>query len=382
MKKKVLNVAMFSDSFYPTIGGRENVINNLMTNLAKNSNSFLVTIDINGKKDTNTYPYKIIKCKSTKILKDCYLAKINKEFKERVEEPFKQGKVDIIHVQTKFALAKYALQLAKKYNLPIITTCHTAYKSQYKNQLPLIWKFVFNHTIKTINKFDNVFTVSNTMANQLIEYGVKKPITVIKNGNDFISYQNNIDTSLLDNLNIPEEENVLLYCGRLTEAKNLTFLIESLSKVQSNYKMIFIGNGQDKYYKKLTKTYNIQDNCIFTGSIYNKSQLSAFYKRANLLVHASQAETFGLTIREASTFCTPSLVIDGIATSEDILDKVNGFISEAETDQFASKIDFALNNKEILEKAGKEANLTLFSSWENATEEHLKEYTKIIKNFK
>ena len=382
MKKKVLNVAMFSDSFYPTIGGRENVINNLMTNLAKNSNSFLVTIDISGKKDTNTYPYKIIKCKSTKILKDCYLAKINKEFKERVEEPFKQGKVDIIHVQTKFALAKYALKLAKKYNLPIVTTCHTDYKIEYKGKVPLVWKFVFNHTIKTINKFDNLFTIYNTMENHLIEYGVKKPITVIKNGNDLISYQNNIDSSLLDNLNIPEEENVLLYCGRLVETKNVSFLIEALSKVKSNYKMIFIGSGQDNLFKKMVKDFNIQNKCIFTGSIYNKSQISAFYKRANLLVHASLNDTFGLTIREASTFCTPSLVIDGIATSEDILDKVNGFISEAETDQFASKIDFALNNKEILEKAGKEANLTLFSSWENATEEHLKEYTKIIKNFK
>lgn len=381
MKKKVLNVAMFSDSFFPTNGGRENVINNLMTNLAKNSNSFLVTIDINGKKDTNSYPYKIIKCKSIKIIKDCYLAKINKEFKERVEEPFKQGKVDIIHVQTKFALAKYALKLAKKYHLPIITTCHTEYKTEYKNTVPLFWKLVFNHTIKTINKFDNVFTVSNTMANNLIEYGVKKPISVIKNGNDFIEYKDNIDNSLLKKYNIPDEQNVLLYCGRLTEAKNLSFLIDSLSKVKSDYTMFFIGNGQDDYYKKLTCKYNIQDKCIFTGSIYNKNQLSAFYNRANLLVHASQIETFGLTIREASTFNTPSLVIDGIATSEDILDGVNGFVSEPETTLFASKIDFALNNKEILEKAGKEANLTLFSSWENATEEHLKEYTKIIKNF-
>ena len=49
---KILNIAHFSDSFYPIIGGRECVIDNLISNLTqKNIQTFLATTTFKGHKE-------------------------------------------------------------------------------------------------------------------------------------------------------------------------------------------------------------------------------------------------------------------------------------------------------------------------------------------
>ena len=51
MNKK-LNIAVFSDSFYPIIGGRENVVDNLMIELSQNHNAILIAPNIKRNKKT------------------------------------------------------------------------------------------------------------------------------------------------------------------------------------------------------------------------------------------------------------------------------------------------------------------------------------------
>ena len=101
MENKKINVAMFSDSFYPIIGGRENVIDNLMRELSQQTNCFLLTTTFKGHKsfinDTNL-PYEIHRCKSIRVTKNEYLSIIDRRTKKYIKEKIKNGQIEDIAI--------------------------------------------------------------------------------------------------------------------------------------------------------------------------------------------------------------------------------------------------------------------------------------------
>lgn len=388
MKNKI-NIAMFSDSFYPIMGGRENVIHNLATSLTQKTSFFLLTTTFKGHKTfiaDNKLPYEIYRCKSLRLTKNEYLSIIDRKTKKMITEKIKNNEIDIIHTQTKYALTKYALSLKKRYGIPVITSCHTNYLQQYKNQLkcPLLYKPFLRYVIKTINKTDGVITVSNYMKNELLSMGVKKPITVIPNGNDMIGYQitQSEIADLKKELGIQSTPNIFIFVGRITETKNLTFLLESLKILKEksvDFKMLFVGNGEIEKYKNLTKTLLLEDDCIFTGGISDRKKIATLYALSTLNLYPSVGESFGLTIREAGAMGTPSVTILNTATSEDIIDGENGFTSKLKKEDFANKIITSLNNRNNFARVKQNAKDFFTTSWDKVAEQHLNEYKKFLK---
>lgn len=384
-----INIAMFSDSFYPIIGGRENVIHNLMNSISVKAPCFLATTTFRGHKHSITdkdLSYDVIRCKSVRITKNEYLSIIDKKFKKQIEEKIKNGKIDIIHVHTKYALLNYAFKLRKKYNIPIVTTVHTNYFEQYKKQLkfPPLYKLLLSRIKKVLQKVDSIFTVSNTMKNKLVKWGIDKEITVIPNGNDLIFPQNNdsIKQETKTHLNLGDE-NILLFVGRMVETKNLSFLFQVLHKLKEqnfSFKIIFVGGGNLNRYKKLSSKLNLDNECIFTGPITNREYLRNLYLTADLFINPSKIETFGLTTKEAGALSLPSIVIKDCATSENIIDNENGFISRENLDEFCSKIINAFNDKTKLKHIGQNAKYTFSSTWNEIADLHLTNYKKILIN--
>lgn len=388
MENKI-NIAMFSDSFYPIVGGRENVIHNLATSLSQRTKFFLLTTTFKGHKTfipDEKLPYEVYRCKSLRLTKNEYLSIIDRKTKKMIIEKIKNNEIDIIHTQTKYALTKYALSLKKKFGIPVITSCHTNYLEQYKHQLkcPLLYKPFLRYVIKTINKTDGVITVSNFMKNELLSMGVKKPITVIPNGNDILDYQITASEieALKTKINLQTTENIFIFVGRITETKNLSFLLKSLKILKEksvDFKMIFVGNGEIEKYKKLVKSLSLEDNCIFTGKITDRKKIATLYSLSTLNLYPSVGESFGLTIREAGAMGTPSVTIYDTATSEDIIDGKNGYTSSLNEKDFANKIIEILNNHNNLAQVKQNAKEFFTTTWDSVAEQHLNEYKKYIK---
>lgn len=379
MNETKLNVLIMSDSFFPVVGGRERAIDSLAKSLNKIANVTLAVPDIRirDKKDEKR-EYRVIKCKCLKVLKDCYLAVLNRKFKREIEDMFKRGEVDIIHTETKFKLASYAIKLSKKYGVPVITSCHTDYDNMYKMTVPLLYKCILKHTIGVINKMDYALPVSDYLNKKLIDFGVTVPTYTIPNGVDTILKSKDELINLANiTYNLKETENVLICVARLSETKNISFLIKSLSKVKSEYKMIFVGGGKVNKYKDLCSNCGILNKCLFTGSIYDKEIIYSLYAKAKLNIQPSKIESYGLTPDEASQAGTPSLVLSKYAPSNRIQNNVNGFVSEENEDSFAKKIDALLSDPEKLIKVGENAKNTLNNSWDKIAEMHLALYKKI-----
>jgi len=389
--ENIINVAMFSDSFYPIIGGRENVIHNLMSSLVKSNKCFLLTSTFKGHHsfiEDKNLPYEVIRCKSLRITKNEYLSILDRKTKKLIKSKIENGEINIIHTQTKYALAKFALKLGKKYNIPIVTTAHTNYIQQYKNQLkfPFIYKPFLKHVKHIINKMDSCFTVSNHMKNLLIDLGVKTKIKVIPNGNDMINYQpTKLETEkVLNEYNLKNTSNIFIYVGRVVKTKNLDFLLHALKIIKDekkiDFKLLIVGGGELDKYKSLAEDLSLLNHVIFTGPISDRNKIATLYKISNLNLYPSTGESFGLTIREAGALKTPSVTIENCATSEDIINNVNGFISKLDVNSYANTIIDAVQDKSRLLRIGDSAKTSFSLSWDDVADIHLKEYSETKNN--
>lgn len=384
MKQKVI---MFSDSFFPVTGGRETVIYNLMKNIQKFTPAELVSATFNGKPEfikDNKLGFIVTRFPSIRVTKNEYLVKTPKKIKNKIEEDIKNSNVGLLHTHTKFSLANYAIKLSKTYNLPIITTCHTNYIMQYKNQLkcPIIYKPLLRYVVKTINKMDEVVTVSNFMRNQLKSIGVTKPITVIPNGTDLINVTPSESelTLVKEKYNLTNTANIFIYVGRLSETKNLSFLLKSISLVKSklpNFKLVLVGVGNKNKYIKLAKKLNILDNLVFTGNINNRIELASLYNISKLNLFPSVGDSFGLTIIESATQNTPSVVIKNTAPSERIINFINGFVSKLTIEDYSKTILDATASEIILSRISENAKQLLPISWSDVAKEYFNLYEKL-----
>jgi glycosyltransferase involved in cell wall biosynthesis len=384
-----MKIAMFSDSFYPIVGGRENVIDNSVKELIKSNVAYVCAPKIkgtlNGKND-NELPYKVLRCNSIKVGKCEYLSIPDKKFKKQVE----QEGFDIIHCQTKYGLLNYAFKLRKKFNVPVITSIHTNYKDVYCSTQPkLIAKLALKYVVKQLNKCDKIVAISNYMKQQVVSLGVTAPITIIKNGVNFydckLTKQEQVEF-VNKTYKIQPDDFVFLYVGRVIKSKNIEFQLETIKELSTltnkKFKFVVVGNGKDEnYFMEKCKQLKIEDKVIFTGLVSNIENLYAIYSRANIFYFASLTDNDPLTIVEAAFNSTPSLLVENTGGAERVVHAENGFVCEYNKAKFADMMLEILNGKYDLEKISKQAKLTIPESWETVTNKYVEEYKKTIKDF-
>ncbi|WP_162505357.1 glycosyltransferase [Candidatus Arsenophonus triatominarum] len=110
-----------------------------------------------------------------------------------------------------------------------------------------------------------------------------------------------------------------LYVGRLSEEKNLSFLVEIFNERQE--KLIIVGDGPEAYNLKRKAKSNIS----FLGYINNKD-LKQIYKSVDVFILPSKSEPWGLVIEEALTFGLPVIVSNKVGCKDDLVFKKNGLI--------------------------------------------------------
>lgn len=281
---------------------------------------------------------------------------------------------------------KYAMRLRKKYNIPVVASVHTNYPLVYKKTLkcPLVCKLALGRISKILNKVDMVVTVSKFMKKQLVLMGVKNKIQIISNGNKFANSR--VDYGQIQyfynkyNINI-NNDNVLIYVGRMSQEKSVDVILKSLQYVKNPLKMVFIGGGNEKLYSCLAKEYNVAEKCQFLGQIDNMEEQAALCAGARLQVFPSVVESFGLTIAECGALGTPSVVTAGMATAEFVNDRENGFLIDGSAEDLAKKIDEVLGDSELLNMVSENAKKTFNLSWDEVADEYINAYNEVLNKF-
>lgn len=384
--KRRLKIGIFMDNFYPTIDGVVMVIDNLAKMLSKFNDVTVVVPFTSSYDEDYTRPYKIVRIKSLPIpFSEYRVAKISHRYSKDYRKLLKE-KFDIIHIHSPFTIGYLGLKIAKKLNVPCIATMHTRFDFEIRKLVNnnLVVNKVIKKIIKIYNSCDNSIAVNNAMVKVFKDYGYKGNPTVIYNGTDLLPLKEKEKNIKIVNklYDLEEKIPVLLFVGRITEIKNIFFILDSLKLLKEDnfkFKMIYVGTGVDeKRLKDKIKEYHMEEYVILTGRITDRVLLSSIYARADLFLFPSLFDASSIVQIEAAVNETPGLFIEGSVTADTITNNVNGFTTVLDVEVYKNKIKEILNDKKILNRVSKNARQMLGKNWQDIAYETHKLYLEEI----
>ncbi len=369
-----MKIAIFTDSFVPGIGGTENAVVRYATELEKTNEVLVLAPNYHQKFDDNQFDFKVVRAKSIQVTANDFWAMPG--ISKKMKCALKEFAPDIVHTQSLGMMAGFGNKYAKKQKIPSVCTVHTKFRYCYKNALKssFLAEILLKIVIRRAKKADRVCSVSYSMIDELRSYGLKKDVTIVKNGSVKVKQIEHETRDAFQKFN-------LLYVGLIIEYKNIGFSLKCLAelkKIRSDFVFTIVGRGPHlKKFQKLVAKLNLSDNVVFTGAITDRFKLDSLYASADLFLFTSVFDNDSLVILEAAGANTPSLVIEDTGSAERITNDVNGFVVENNPMSVANKINELMNNRQHLREVGMNAK-EIGSTWQETVERYLPIYQEEI----
>lgn len=383
-----ITIGLFIDTFFPMIDGVTIVVDNYAKRLTKYANVIVFAPEYpKAQYDDSKFLYKVVRCKSVKMPIIDYslpMPKIDKKFMHELNNT----KLDIVHIHSPFTIGKIGVEYAKKNNVPAIATMHSQYKKDFLRAVKFepLANLLTKVIIRQYNKCDECWAVNSEIAKIYYEeYKYKKLPKVMGNATDMKLVENMEQAKKLINekYNISPDEEVFLFVGRINNLKNVFLIANSLKILKEKYnpkfKMLFVGSGQDEdELKSIIDKNNMNQDIIMCGKISDRELLANIYARADLFLFPSLYDASSIVQIEAASQKTPTLFVEGAATTATITENVNGFISQNNEEDFAEKINEIINNKALYDSVCENVYKDIYINWDSQVSKVFDSYMEII----
>lgn len=275
-----------------------------------------------------------------------------------LKETINRLNLDIIHVHSPFLMGRLGARYARHINVPLVFTFHTLY-DKYVHYVPIGQSITRGITRKVCrdfcNRCDMVIVPTPATVNYLKELNVKSPVHCVPTGIKVEEFESADPGWLRRRYNIPENNTVLLFVGRLGLEKNIYFLLECLASVVNTnkaVKLVLVGNGPEREnIQKRAEMMGIDSHIIFTGTLAKKDVCKA-YAGADIFLFASVTETQGLVVGEAKAAGLPVVAVKAFGVSDMVKDGVDGYLTSQDKKEFTSKVRFLLDNPNVRREMG------------------------------
>lgn len=211
-------------------------------------------------------------------------------FKKLVKE---WGTPDVIHTHVVLPAGWSALQLSRRYRVPIVLTEHSSPFSMH-----LGTDFTRRLVRETLTGVNQLIAISPALAKQLLEFEPGLDIEIIGESikTDFF-----VPASGVDKNNAKGKS--FFVAARLAEQKGLNHLLEAVHILLRNglnsFELIIGGDGPDRLeLENLAKTLGVDKHCRFLGAL-NREQVRDRMQQCDVFVLSSLHETFGVVLGEA-----------------------------------------------------------------------------------
>ncbi|AFZ34993.1 glycosyl transferase group 1 [Stanieria cyanosphaera PCC 7437] len=316
-----------------------------------------------------------------------------------VLDQLQQFQPDIIHVDEPERLATRFLRLpgvafAKQAGISCVSFFHTNYIDYAEDYFPLprLLMRLFQSLLKLMfariyNSYDLTLVATEITKKKVRQMGINNVLQdrlLGINLNEFnsVTRQNNFWQK---QYNISEiDHKIKLICiGRLTPDKGWNFTLnvfEQLAKEieLNNLAIIIIGEGDLK--EKIAEKFSqLTSNFYLLGRV-SPTDIPALLVNSDIYMTASEKETTGLTILEASAAGIPIIAPSAGGVIDNIIDGKTGFIFEPQNiDDFLSKLKLLIAEQHLRQAMGNEGkNFVAKFDWDKAVNNLLKIWQKQI----
>ncbi len=343
-----MKIGFFTDGYLPQLNGVATSVDSWTKELEKLGHEvYILAPKYPNYKDRDN----VIRLSSIRVLKqpDIRLAGFL-PIKSMVE--ISKIKFDIIHGLSGGTVSSLGLIVARLKKIPYVFTYYTRWNhfTHYFFKGKLISPKIVEKASRIFcNRCNCIIVPARKIKDELISFGVKKPIVVIPSGVDLTKFKKQEKGFLRKKTGIKKEK-ILLYIGRLEKEKSVDFLLKTFEKIyleDSNVNLVLIGDGKEEAkLKELAKKLKIEKNVYFAGLI-GRDKINKVFADAEIFVFASTTETQGMVILEALASGLPVVAVNDPVYEGVIQNKINGVLVEPDVKQFAKAcLDILSNPKE------------------------------------
>jgi glycosyltransferase involved in cell wall biosynthesis len=150
----------------------------------------------------------------------------------------------------------------------------------------------------------------------------------------------------------------ILFVGRVTQEKGIQHLCQAFNECRFDkaMKLVIVGGSIDTFKDELDNEFKSNNNIIFTGPIYNRSDLAGLYSNASLFVLPSEIEGQSIVILEALSYGCRVLASD-IPENVDLLSHFGSYFHVKDISNLKMRMLDAINNDSHYLKADLEMYL-------------------------
>lgn len=387
MEEKKLKLLEAMDSYLPHVDGVITCMHQYCTHAAKSIDVLAAAPAYRGF-DDSTLPYPIRRCRSIYIPILGYnygRATHDAAFRrDLMAEDF-----DIVHVNSPFNMADFALALAREKGIPAVATFHSNMRPIFQSVVKSKWlaECLVRHVGNTYNRFDEIFVCSPLVAEQCRSFGYTGRISYLPFGTKLPKCDKKEENIAAANerLGIGEDEVVFLYVGRIEKLKRIDFILGSLALLKKRgirFRFFVVGKGSDaKRLQALADSLGFTEQEVTFLGFVEEGLFPLLYSRADLLLFPSLYDNFGLVKVEAASFDTPGVFIEGSCAGYGVTHGVNGYLSPDSEEAFADTVEAALSDRAALRQAGYAAGRDLYISWEDCTEQFITRLREVVARY-
>ena len=323
---------------------------------------------------------------------------IVQSLEQRLEEIIPEIKPDILHAHSPALNGLAALNVSKKYNIPLVYECRAFWEDAAVDHGTTkegslryrLTKMLETYVFKNANA---VTTICEGLRKDIISRGVSADkITVIPNAVDIekFTYGEQSDPELLQKLNLVDKT-VLGFIGSFYAYEGLLLLLDALPEIiqhNPNVRLLLVGGGpQDKQIKSKVAAMGLQDSVVLTGRVPH-DQVQQYYNLVDVFVYPR------LSMR-LTDLVTPLKPLEAMAQGrvliasdvgghhELIQDKVTGYLFRAgDRASLVETVAYAIKDRPNWEKlrlAGRQY-VESERNWQKSVGNYQDVYQRILRN--
>jgi len=266
-----------------------------------------------------------------------------------VQQLLERERPDVIESSDPYQLAWKAISSGSALRIPVVGFYHSNFPEAYlrttskflgETATEIVMEMARAYVRALYNHFKATFVPSAALGQVLGQWGVENVILAELGIDTDIFRPGKDGNATRARMEIPTNRFLLLYVGRLAHEKNVKTLFDAFEILNRAYAerfhLLVVGDGplrdQLRELSRGTKAVS------WLRYISAQDELAAVYRAADLFVHPSVQETFGLVALEAQASGTPVVGIRGSYMDRIILTDQTHWAEENSPDSLAAAI--------------------------------------------
>lgn len=367
-----MRIAVFTDSFYPELGGIQDSIAATARALGDRGHQILICAPAPAQGDYEVAGLPVGEIDLGKNVS------VRRFFSLPVPSSTRQSRLfvptggrwrelvafgpDLVHTHTFFGAGWEAIRAARRLSIPLVGTNHWAI-GEFSAYVPFAAALFTRTSVKAVTGYYNgcafVTGPSRSVVDEMQAFGLRAPHAVVSNPIDTLLFRPATPAEKLSlKTRLGFSQATIVYAGRLAVEKNIDVLIRVLALLKSRVPDVMLalaGHGSERgRLERLANELDVAHHVKFLGTL-DKTALADAYRAADVFAIASTSETQSMVLLQAMSSGLPAVAARWRALTEYLPDNA-GFLAEAgNAEDFAAKLATILGQPSLKVEMGAHA---------------------------